>query len=82
MYQIRFVVNVFAQATGLSVGLGSGDGSFSRVTRARWPCPKGVMIAPETQDIACVEQGNALGPGGSVIEQGDHRLPIERKAEA
>jgi len=70
MYQIRFVVNVFAQANGLSGGLGSGDGSFSRVTRARWPCPKGVMIAPETQDIACVEQGNALGPGSSVSEQG------------
>ena len=66
MYQIHPVVNAFDPATKLSGWLGSSDGSFSRVTRVRWPCPKGVMIAPETQEIACVEQGNAPAAGGSV----------------
>lgn len=28
------------------------------------------MIAPETQEIACVEQGNAPAAGGSVGEHG------------
>ena len=70
MYQIHPVVNVFAHATGLSGGFGSSDGSFSRVTWARWPCPKKVMIAPEPKEIACEEQGNAPENGGRVGEHG------------
>jgi diguanylate cyclase (GGDEF)-like protein len=35
------------------------------------------MIAPEIQEIACVEQGNALGPGSSVSEQGGFPADFE-----